>query len=81
MIVDDNRKMACVHPKDGENYLRYLTDEEFDALRKTEAYEDEYTGMWKTFFHTIGIKERENYVCQRKLFPIWKRKHAVEFKE
>ena len=81
MIVDDNRKTACVHPKDGENYLRYLTDEEFDALRKTEAYEDEYTGMWKTFFHTIGIKERENYVCQRNLFPIWKRKHAVEFKE
>ena len=67
--------------KDGENYLRYLTDGEFEALRKTEEYEDEYTGMWKTFFHTIGIKERENYVCQRNLFPIWKRKHAVEFKE
>lgn len=81
MIVDDNRKTVCVHLKDGENYLRYLTDGEFESLRKTEEYEDEYTGMWKTFFHTIGIKERENYVCQRNLFPIWKRKHAVEFKE
>ena len=81
MIVDDNRKTVCVHLKDGENYLRYLTDGEFEALRKTEEYEDEYTGMWKTFFHTIRIKERENYVCQRNLFPIWKRKHAVEFKE
>ena len=80
MIIDDNRKTACVHPKDGENYLRYLTDEEFQTLRKTEDYEDEYTDMWKTFFHAIAIDERKNYVCQRNLFPLWKRKHAVEFK-
>ena len=80
MIIDDNRRTACVHPKDGENYLRYLTDEEFQTLRKTEDYEDEYTDMWKTFFHAIAIDERKNYVCQRNLFPLWKRKHAVEFK-
>ena len=55
MIIDDNRKTACVHPKDGENYLRYLTDEEFQTLRKTEEYKDEYTDMWKTFFHAIVI--------------------------
>ena len=81
MIIDDTRKTACVHPKDGTNYLRYLTDAEFETLRKTEEYEDEYTDMWKTFFHAVGIKERENYICQRNLFPIWKRKHAVEFKD
>lgn len=80
MIIDDNRKTACVHIKDGENYLRYLTDKEFETLRLTESYEDEYTDMWKTFFHTISIKQRENYICQRNLFPVWKRKHAVEFK-
>ena len=81
MIIDDNRKTACVHPKDGENYLRYLTGEEFQTLRKTEEYKDEYTDMWKTFFHAIVIDERKNYVCQRNLFPLWKRKHAVEFKK
>ena len=81
MIIDDNRKTACVHPKDGENYLRYLTDEEFQTLRKTEEYEDEYTDLWKTFFHAIALDERKNYVCQRNLFPLWKRKHAVEFKK
>ena len=37
IIIDDTRKTACVHVKNGENYLRYL-------------------------------------------FPVWKRKHAVEFK-
>lgn len=80
MIIDDNRKTACVHVKNGENYLRYLTDKEFETLRQTESYEDEYTDMWKTFFHAISIEQRKNYVCQRNLFPLWKRKHAVEFK-
>ena len=80
MIIDDNRKTACVHVKDSENYLRYLTDEEFETLRQTESYEDEYTDMWKTFFHAISIEQRRNYICQRNLFPLWKRKHAVEFK-
>lgn len=80
MIIDDNRRTACVHPKDGENYLRYLTDEEYEVLKNTEEYEDEYTGMWRTFFNAVAVKERENYICQRNLFPIWKRKHAVEFK-
>ena len=58
-----------------------MTDEEFQTLRKTEEYEDEYTDLWKTFFHAIAIDERKNYVCQRNLFPLWKRKHAVEFKK
>ena len=79
VIIDDTRKTACVHPKDSENYLRYLTDAEFESLTQTESYEDAYTDMWRTFFHAISIRERENYICQRNLFPIWKRKHAVEF--
>lgn len=49
MIIDDNRKIACVHPKDGENYLRYLAEEEFLTRRQTEEYEDEFTDMWKHF--------------------------------
>ena len=52
-----------------------------EDLRKTEEYEDEYTDLWKTFFRAIAIDERKNYVCQRNLFPLWKRKHAVEFKK
>ena len=80
MIIDDNRKTACVHPKDGTNYLRYLTDDEFESLRKTEQYEDEYTEMWKTFF-SGGCDQREGELCvSAELFPIWKRKHAVEFR-
>ncbi len=79
MIVDDRRKLAVVHPKDEENYMRYLTEEEFAVLSQTENYEDRYTDMWRAFFKTISIKERENIACQRNMFPIWMRKHAVEF--
>ena len=77
MIIDDNRKTSCVHVKDGENYLRYLTDDEFSVLQKTESYEDEYTDMWKTFFHSISIEQRKNYVCQRNLFPIKRPKQHI----
>lgn len=81
MIIDDRRKLAVVHPKDEDNYLRYLTAEEFSALSQTESYEDQYTDMWRSFFKAISIKERENIACQRNMFPIWMRKHAVEFNE
>ena len=68
--------MVWVSGKDIYN----MTDDEFSVLQKTESYEDEYTDMWKTFFHSISIEQRKNYICQRNLFPIWKRKHAVEFR-
>lgn len=80
-IVDDNRRFAVIHPKDEEYYFQLLTDNEFEVLRKSEEFEDEYTTLWRTFFKTIGIKERENYRCQRNMIPIWMRKHAVEFME
>ena len=81
MIIDDNRRFSVVHPKDEEFYLRYLTDEEFETLCRSETFEDQYTDMWRSFFKTIGIKERKNASCQRNMFPIWMRKHAVEFNE
>lgn len=79
MIIDDKRKIAVVHPKDSESYMRILTEEEFQTMQETEKINDEYTEQWKTFFESVSIKQRENKQCQRNFFPIWKRKHAVEF--
>lgn len=81
MIIDDNRRIAAIHPEDGETYFRSLTENEFEKLSGTESYTDEFTVMWKTFFDAIAIQERFNPTCQRNLFPIWKRKHATEFME
>lgn len=81
MIIDDTRRLAVVHPKDEEFYLRYLADEEFAILCRSETFEDQYTDMWRHFFKTIGIRERKNASCQRNMFPVWMRKHAVEFND
>lgn len=81
MIIDENRKYAVMHPADGEMYLTDLSDSEMNVLKKTEEYADEYRVLWDVFFHTIGIRQRENAKCQRNMFPVWMRKHAVEFME
>ena len=79
MIVDDVHKEAIVHPKDSGLFMRILTDEELEELLETEKVNDGYTDLWKVFFDSIAIKERENPRCQRNLMPLWTRKHAVEF--
>lgn len=79
IIVDDIRRIAVVHGKDEDYYLRNLTDEEFESLKLTEGVEDKYIGLWKAFFNAIGIEQRKNQECQRNHFPIWMRKHATEF--
>lgn len=79
IIMDDSRMTAAVHPRNEDFYIRYLTKEEAEKLTKMEEAEDMYTTLWKTFFHTIGIKQRKNSACQRNMFPIWMRKHATEF--
>lgn len=79
MIVDDTHREAIVHPKDAPFFLWRPTEEEFAKLLISEQQNDEYTDLWAAFFHSIAIKERANARCQNNLFPLWKRKHAVEF--
>ncbi len=79
MIVDDVHMEAIIHPKDEDFFYRKINKEELERLLLTENANDEYTDMWKVFFGAIAIEQRENYRCQRNLFPIWTRKHVVEF--
>ena len=44
---------------------------------KTDA--GEYEALWKAFFHSISIRERENYVCQRSHLPLRYRPYMTEF--
>ena len=68
MIIDDNRKIACVHPMDGENYLRYLTEEEFKTLQQTEAYEDEFTDNVENLFSMLSALNRERITSARETY-------------
>lgn len=79
MIVDDVHMEAIIHPMNQDYYYRKLNEEELEQLLHTEEANDEYTDMWKTFFDAIAIEQRANYRCQRNRFPIWTRKHVVEF--
>lgn len=79
VIVDDVHKEAIIHPKDEMYFLKSLNKTEYERLLETEHENDAYTDLWKVFFETIAIKERENPRCQNTLFPLWARKHAVEF--
>ena len=54
-----------------------LSKEEMDRL--SIQTDDPFIDLWKDFFNTIGIKERENHQCQRNLMPLWYRKHMTEF--
>lgn len=79
MIIDDVHKEAVIHPKDEHFYMRTLTEEEYQRLQLTENANDEFTQLWKTFFQAVAIEQRKNANLQRNLYPLWTRKHAVEF--
>lgn len=77
IIYDETRKKALVHQEKMESILISGTEieKEIDRLEKKDDYEE----LWKLFFHTIGIKERENYNCQRNHLPKWYRQNMLEF--
>lgn len=81
IIVDDRRKLAAIHPKEREYYLSTLTQQQFETLKESEKVKDGFTDLWKTFFHTIGIKERENPACQKNMMPLKYRRHVTEFRD
>ena len=79
MIIDDIHKEAIIHSKDQHFFMQHLSVEELERLKQTELINDEFTDMWAAFFNSITIEERINPSCQMNHFPLWARKHAVEF--
>ncbi len=80
IMIDDNRKIAAVHPKDEAFYMTSLSEEELRRFKKLEKERDEYTKLWQEFFQAIGIEARKNPRCQRNMLPLWYRKHMTEFR-
>lgn len=79
MITDDGRRTAVIHLKDQRMYQTVLTEKEWEQLQEAERIKDIYTTLWNEFFHTIGIRERENRKCQNTMMPLHYRKHMTEF--
>ena len=79
MIIDKNHMIALIHPLEQKSFLSPLTKEELSFLENSRQDTDLYSELWKTFFHSVAIKERKNARCQRNLMPLWFRKNMTEF--
>lgn len=75
-IIDDERAMGYFH---GEtDFLSKVDMAQIDRLWQGQR-DTSYEELFQTFFRSIAIKERENYVCQRTMCPIRYRDYMVEF--
>lgn len=81
MIYDKTHRMFLVHEK-GKRWI-LARDEELnaDAIKWFSATEALYVKLWKCFFESISIKERESYERQRQHLPLRYRTHVVEFQK
>lgn len=81
MIYDKTHGMFVVH--EARKRWVLVSDACADESRFDEysEAEEEIQELWKGFFNTISIEERESYARQRQHLPIWYRKNMVEFDE
>lgn len=81
IITDRNRLLAVVHARNQKSFLTLLTAQELTYIESIQKKKDSYTGLWKTFFESVAVKERTNARCQRNFLPLWYRKNMTEFVE
>ena len=79
IIYDEIREKAVIYTPNTGGYI--LSGEEGKRLEKLSEKSDrkEYETLWKIFFDSVAIKERENYVCQRGHLALRYRPYMTEF--
>lgn len=79
IIWDKVHQEAAFHDPQKGWYVRRLEQEERNRLEQFEGPQEDYADLWRTFFRTIRIEERENPGLQRNNLPLHYRKHMTEF--
>ena len=79
MIYDKTHKQFLIHEKQKKWILVSGEDLDIEESKKTSYAESVFVELWKGFFESISIKERENYRLQRQNLPIRFRKNMTEF--
>lgn len=79
IIYDARHHKAVFHDVSGKWEMRLLTKDEEEKIRKLDEAKEEYSELWKVFFDSIAIKERENKKLQMTNLPIKYRKYMTEF--
>jgi probable DNA metabolism protein len=79
LIKDTGRNIYAFYDKTN---IMYLNDEDIKDLNlNINDNELEIESLWKSFFNTIGIKERKNYKTQRNFMPKRYWKYMIEMED
>lgn len=81
MIYDKTHQMFLVHESEKRWILAVNTQINMEAIQRVSVKEMMYVKLWKGFFESISIKERENYERQRQHLPLHYRTYVTEFQE
>jgi probable DNA metabolism protein len=79
ILLDVKRMIATIHQAHSNWFLSYLTVEEVNRLLAMSESQQDYEVLWRTFFDSIAIKERESYARQRNHVALHYRKYMTEF--
>ncbi|NCC02024.1 MAG: DNA metabolism protein [Clostridia bacterium] len=74
MIYDENRHEVCVHEVGKGWFMTSSVTADDSVIRQVSESEKQFEEWWKSFYETIGIKERENPRCRMNMMPkmYWK---------
>lgn len=81
MIFDKTHDMALVHEKSKQWVLVHDAKRNLRVTGQCSHTESMYMNLWKVFFESISIKERESYERQRQHLPLLYREHMTEFQK
>ena len=79
VIYDEIRGIFAMHPARGDWYLVSGKEGMQQAEHTFSEGEKKYSELFSSFFHTIAIKERNNYGLQRNMLPLRYRRYMAEF--
>ena len=79
IIYDKRRHVAAFYSPGRQWFIHDLTREECEQLEMAEGQEETFEELWKTFFSSISIAERENKKLQQNNIPLRYREYMLEF--
>ncbi|MEG1256741.1 TIGR03915 family putative DNA repair protein [Clostridium sp.] len=78
IIHDIKRELAIIYNK-SESVISPLSKEQGEAL-ETSSIDDNFEDLWKQFYESVNIKERENPKLRNRMMPTRYWKHLTEIK-
>lgn len=79
VIYDEKRNTAIVHAKQKPWFYTGGDALNLEKIKNVSEREEDIESMWKAFFASISIKERENKKLQRNNLPLRFRSNMTEF--